>query len=179
MARFGHAGSLEYAEKGPFPPGRFPLLKSCQMTPNSGFCTLRIADRGVSRHPSADFLKEIGVVVPESRFKPQNHSNFICKGKCCKMPFPAEIPPGPPGGPRPRLVALPCPWIGGEGADLPAHVRKKCGPAARSPHALADFFLTPSTRRRRQEEVGAVPAPSTILSGGSAVLPAHVGKKLQ
>ena len=50
------------------------------------------------------------------------------------------------GGARSRGLALSFSWMGlGGGADLPAHVRKKCGPAARSPNALADFFLTPST----------------------------------
>ena len=48
------------------------------------------------------------------------------------------------GGQIPRLGSLlPLDW--GGWADLPAHARKKCGPAARSPNALADFFLTPST----------------------------------
>ena len=49
------------------------------------------------------------------------------------------------GGPDPAAWLSPSPGLGWGGADLPAHVRKKCGPAARSPNALADFFLTPST----------------------------------
>ena len=137
---------LRVRRKEPVFPRQIFLLKSCQMTPKSGFCASSESPIGEYRGTHRPiFSRESGSLSPSPGLNPKTILIFYVRGNAANMPFPAEIPPGPPGGPRPRLVALPCPWIGGEGADLPAHVRKKCGPAARSPHALADFFLTPST----------------------------------